>query len=117
MDKVRCLNSFKIPEVSKNIESDYRDFISLLISLINTKHQSGKSDSRRREIQPTFFNPDMDKVAAKSLARNEEMEDVETENRHNVEEVEDKMLRTFNMEEEEEERATWGGRFFLLPLS
>ena len=58
----------------------------------------------------------MDKLTVKSLARNEEMQDVETENRHNVEEVEDKMSRTFNMEEEDE-RATWGGRFFLLPLS
>ena len=116
MDRVRCLNSFKIPEVSKNIESDYRDFISLLISLINTKHQSGKSDSGGGEIHTPFFNPVMDKLTAKSLARNEEMEDVETENTHHVEEVEDKMSRTFNMEEEAE-RATWGGRFFLLPLS
>ena len=87
-----------------------------MISLINTKHQSGKSDSRGREIHTPIFNPVMDKLTAKSLARNEEMEDVETENRHNVEEVEDKMSRTFNMEEEEE-RATWGGRFVLLPLS
>lgn len=86
-----------------------------MISLINTKHQSGKSDSRRREIHTTFFNPVMDKLTAKSLARNDEMEDVETENTHHLEEVEDKMLRTFNIEEEE--RATWGGRFFLLPLS
>ena len=44
----------------------------------------------------------MDKRAAKSLEE--------------VEEVEDKKSRTFNMEEWEE-RATWGGRFFLLPLS
>ena len=80
------------------------------------RHQSGKSDSREREIHISFFNPIMDKLTAKSLARNEEMEDVEIENRHNVEEVEDKMSRTFNMEEEAE-RATWGGRLFLLPLS
>ena len=80
------------------------------------RHQSGKSDSREREIHISFFNLVMDKLTAKSLARNEEMEDVEIENRHNVEEVEDKMSRTFNMEEEAE-RATWGGRFFLLPLS
>ena len=69
-----------------------------------------------RNTNTTFFNPDMDKLTAKSLARNEEMEDVETENRHNVEEVEDRMSRTFNMEEGDE-RATWGGRLFLLPLS
>ena len=80
------------------------------------RRQSGKSDSREREIHISFFNLVMDKLTAKSLARNEEMEDVEIENRHNVEEVEDKMSRTFNMDVEDE-RATWGGRLFLLPLS